>query len=350
MIPFLISLFTTLTFAGEPTGVGGGGDVVDNLLEGSRAVLIESVREISQTISPDGLCECRNSDSRDPQCLLLKKLSVPRRRLCQSFLQAAARQMLKLNTQDPVTPFTLIIKDLFFPDPSGFPRPIVAQTKLGPGGDIQFDYRKVSRLYPDAVVELLGHEFGHKVEYGGFGKFVDDNSPVGAFDFAGGGRKLLDTVGGAIVTFAADRGYLGRFTGTEDLFECRIKSKQKAQTFTSKGLSPRLFRDGERHVYTSGVGNLPRDFACGISEVDGVSNLTYQVRIFESTNCEGSADGRNTKLEIWRTFVDRKPAELLVEKQLAGVNPLCGNSHESVLPLKFDNVEFEVRHLGRRNY
>jgi hypothetical protein len=273
-------------------------------------------------------------------CRTLQSLSPSEAGACRDFILATHEQMLRLNHPLKPTPFAISSEPLYVKE-GGKPRPVAAM--IGEKGEIIFHYGKVSELFPSELLFLMGHEFGHKVEWPGPGSSVTDVDAYPPFET---GRRFLDTVGAALAVFAARHGKIGKYFGLDDRFSCAIRDLDSGRVFSSNGSTARLFQSGF-DAYETGVGTLPRDFRCTMAGIKAGTSVWLSVKIHEQDGCRPtSVDRRWTRLEIIRRYDDilkpGVPDETLESRLLPGVNPLC----EGKLPSAPLGLEFPSEHLG----
>ncbi len=351
-----VCLMAEQGFAYDPisrgSGVGTGGDIIDSFIAAQRYNLVRTLFTLRQGQGLATLCRCPDEKSTDPGCTYLSSLNDAQRIFCSQFILASLPQLYSLNTKDPVTPLTLTSQPLLFPGPDGQMRPVIAVTDKGPLGPVKMNYDKVKWLWPSQVIAVLGHEFGHKVEFQGIGNFIDDNKPIGPFKAASGGRNLLDAVGAALAWRAYELAFIGGYAGVDDVFSCSIKELVSGVENGTSGRSARLFQNGSLDQYETGIGVLPRDTQCYAVEKGGQSQLFFRAKIHEGAGCrgEGAEEKRWTKLEIWRYFSDTsKAAVLLISHTIPGSNLTCGSETKEPLTLEFETPTahylFEAKYL-----
>lgn len=340
--------------ASASTGVGSG-DSIERYLKGTRHVLGEVAQGISGVFDTSHLCTCPKPDT-EFTCQYLRSLNADQRRYCQGFLKNTAPQIAELATGFSPVPFRLTEKPIMVKDPDGTYRPVVAMTPIGPGGDVLWNYQRVNQLWPVGLLGVMAHEFGHKVEFGGLGKFIEDSMQFPPFNFPDGGRSLLDAAGAAIAQLARDTGRIPVYVGTEDRFSCEIEDSLAGTGPYFSGESPRMFWGRDTNQYDVGVGIYPKDLQCNYKEPGGESYLSFRVRILERVGCEiatAPVGKRSTEFSLWRVFEKPtrvKPAELLSQLKVEGKNPLCGDSVPMELPVSLRDRElaFSVKYLGTR--
>jgi hypothetical protein len=326
------------------SGAGSGGDTMDRLLAAARQSLVWSYQYIRAGFDVKDLCNCKSANESKDFCPLLMGLTDAQRNLCGYFVFASASPVLSLNGTQNYTPFRLVYEPLTVPDPYGVPRPVQAMTPRGPTGEIEFNYQSTSKLWPAAIVELIGHEFGHKVEFGG--QYLDDDSPVGAFNFPGGGRAFLDAVGSAVAVFAVKHAFVQQYQGVDDEYSCSINE------YNSSGGSPRLYRSSGLKAYESGIGNFPRDFKCQMGE-GGKSYLTLRLLVHDDNDCQDLSNEslRWTLLELSRIHTSERgepvpPPEILKSTTYRGWSPVCDPNSSDKLQVEYKSVKFRLKYQG----
>jgi hypothetical protein len=334
----------------EPVGVGSGGDTVDGFLQATRSALIETLGQVKQEQRlVESLCACPEGKRLDRSCRLMRVLTPEQADYCRGFIRKSFGAILQRSSVDPITLFVLTLKPLLQPDSSDNLRPVIAMTQQGPLGEILFQYDRIRALSPMEMLTVMGHEFGHKVEWEKKGRYIDDNFPLGPFRFDGGGRFFLDTVGTAMARLAVERGIVPQTLGVQDRFSCEVDDVQ------SFGTSLRLFRGESLKVYETGIGVLPADFSCRRKEADG-SYLDFRVLIHEGNQCAPATDktDRYTRLELWRVSARREKGDAhatqLVSRLFPLRNPLCASAGTEPLNLTYDDGRgrhsFEARYDG----
>jgi len=359
MRKILISLMVVWAQASpapDSTGAGSGGDVMERLLVASRQSLISVYESLLTGVHDEALCRCPENTP-DPFCQSLRALSAEQAEVCRTFLVTTRLEARWFARSTVGVPFRIVYAPLLVTDPFGQVRPVRALTPLGPAGSVDFHYGGTSSLWPSALVALMAHELGHKTAFGS--GYVDDNPPIGAFAFAGGGRALLDAVGSAVARHALRGNLVPQYQGIEDLFTCSLMVG--GQSFTSTGRSPRMYRDAGLRAYDTGVGNLPRDFSCRIDEGGGRSYLTSRLWVHDDADCAplGQGGERWSVAELWRVHVGRSdekipPPEKLGGRIFAGWSPVCDPHSQEKLVLAHGSgtseTVFRIRHVGTARY
>ena len=326
-------------FAGESTGVGSGGDVVDRLIFTSRQALIQSLYALQVGFDTNDFCECRTPIGKDISCDFLNSLTGDQRRFCREFLFSTMDQYWQLNTVSPVTKLIPTLQTLIVEG-----RPVAAMTPLGPEGDVLLHYGSLRSFWPTTLLALLGHEFGHKVRFRG--GFISDASPIGPFNFPEGGRILLDAVGAGFAQYAAAHGWVGTYQGVEDRFKCSVA---KVSTPCN---GPRLYY-GNPAVYETGIGNLPKDVEWEYAQTEKGPYLRPRILIHEEQGCRAKVDPKSrwTLLELWQVSDQGRKKTRLSQVLLEGYNPICGDSGTKDLVLSYDDLKFQFSYVGsRRGY
>jgi hypothetical protein len=181
------------------------------------------------------------------------------------------------------------------------------------------------------MFQLLTHEFFHKVPFEGQTCLQDLDTP-GPFNEEGGGRRLIDAMAEALTLYAIGSGRLGADLGISDSFSCQIKAADSLFINRSTALSARLF-SGEKTsgIYLAGVGNSPHDGECSMESANLDFSVSLKIAIKESGNCENPSNSelRSTTVRLVKSYsssnpnVPPKAQEILKEKRLPGINPLC---------------------------
>jgi hypothetical protein len=325
------------------TGVGNGGDTVDRFLGLARSVLVETLVRIQDRTNTDKLCSTNVN------------LTESQKAFCREFIFSALPQILKLNRTAPVTPFSLTSFRLFVEDPFGNTRQVSAMTPLGVEGEIVFSREVVRLLSPRNLMSLMTHEFGHKVTLKSQGTPISDNQPVGPFDFPGGGRVLLDSVGEALAQAAVEKRLIGDSFGISDFFECRLQHMGTDLEFSSSGFSTRFFFQAQDYdAYETHIGYFPQDLRCEIQDRVSGDRLSLQMTIHEEAGCQFELDGKRwTKMSIFNVEKDSGTQTLLKEELYDAYNPMCSNDFDNVnLPVYTEvdwhgkKYKFEVSYLN----
>lgn len=319
------------TVAEGSTGVGNGGDIVSSYLEKTRYTLRQTIEVVTK--DTPGLCES------------LIHLTVLQKKECKAFILETVNQYLALNSGDQRTQFLIRSEPLEVLGPDGKLRQVSARTPLGAEGPIEFHLDSIKNYSPAQTLALLGHEFGHKVLFRS--RYIEDNLPTESFL---SGRELLDSVGQALANFASTSGFVGKYYGISDQFDCRVQVRPDLPPSRIMGLTPRsFFEQNSFDRFESTIGTLPNDLYVEAGE-------TWDTQIFlratfhEEKGCKASGtQGRWTRLELVRTYENHGGAtpedEILVSDFRDLWNPLC---EENRLPFKIDygQFKFTCQYLG----
>ena len=323
--------------AGGGSGIGHGGDVLSRYLDTTRSSLVTVLKILAKGMDDvSGLCRS------------LSDLTPEQAQLCGEFAREASPQMLGLNRATPPTPLEVVAEPLLLPNPDGTLRKVAAATRPGAADPIQIHYDSVRYLSPGQILQLLSHEFGHKVLFRG--RLVDDESPLGPFAHS---RQLLDAFGEAVVRFARNSGVIGDAYVLGDFFDCAITLPgATTPQFEYSGASPREFqRAGEFGRYETSIGESPRDLRMSFRE-SATARLDLRVRIHEEQSCrelaaEEAAKVRWTRIQLVRSAIPPATGqnEVVTERFLPGRNPLCETPGEA-LEIRLGELIFSCRYGG----
>lgn len=216
---FLVVLFTFFSACfwdepyssnvGGPQGNGAGYGGGDKALTYARKLLklgLSQYRDgMERTAFGDFNAGCLNLN--EPiLCNLLIGLAPLQKEYLQTFMANATAQMLALNTGSTKVVFEFTDDSLNLVGADGTSRDLSAITKLGPEGSILFHADTVHSMNDWQRLQLITHEFGHKVVdvVAGY-HFIADDGAIGPFPT---GTLFLDTLGAAMATYLA--GHVGK--------------------------------------------------------------------------------------------------------------------------------------------
>jgi hypothetical protein len=333
----------SFVYGNTGNGVGNGGDIVSSYLEASRYTLVKTIQMLKI-----------NTSAQNSLCQNLDYLSPAQKNECQGFLIQTIDKMLQLNTSLPITPFIIRSEPLLVLGPDGQKRPVDAMTQLGPKGPIEFNFFNVRYYTPSQLLQLISHEFGHKMEYQGIN--IDDNSPTLAFSK---GRELLDAVAEALVLTAKKYNFVKDGYFIKDHFICTVDVGPPHYILIPKEASSvRRFLDSLNFdQYDVSVGKLISDAEVCIEERYQKNKISFQIEIHEEAGCRPVADmnQRWTKIELVRFSKDnliersgqRPGPEILASEIYPNFNPICQepNNRESI-GLNYGEVRFECQYSG----
>lgn len=307
------------------TSVGGGGDPIYYYLEVTRRKLNDVLGTFYQT--PESVTEVCSAPS----------VRSGAQEFCRHFITATVSQFAALNRGDAQTKFVLTSDRLLVEGPDGRSIEVVARTPYGSEGVIEFNRPLLSRLGPQQVLQLLTHEFGHKVSYQG--QIVRDNNPVGPYKT---GREFLDELGAAFLHIAVKNGMIGRQFGIMDTFSCMVYGNgeypsQHAYT------RYRLFKGDSLKNYESGFGVTGERADPVLLLPDGELSLRFVVR--DEDSCVDSSEAnasRRTEYAVVKTTFDQLGSpqeEILASREIPGFNPLCSAESETQF-IEWDRFHF----------
>ncbi len=324
---FLYLLWPSVSFAG--TVVGNGGEPILHYLEATRFALIETLRDI------------HNDPKKNAEfCMNQSQLSADQKNFCREYLFEILDQVIALNLEPKQVPFVLRINPLLVTGPDGKPMPVSARTELGSQGPIEFHLDSIKLMAPKDLLQLVAHEFQHKVIYKN--NSPTDNDPMGPFQY---GRSLIDSVASAIVAVAVDTGRIGTQFVLRDSFECLIRSG--TSQFGLRASTQRWFFDSSLTSYKTSLSKLPTDPLIFVSETLD-SKIVFQLDVTDKNHCQNLNDPslRQSRVVLWRVFDNpQTPSQLISEQKFPGLNPLC----EKVPPLftaDFQSIRFECKYYG----
>lgn len=314
----LLIMFISVSAHAGGTGVGNGGDIVTQFIEGTRFALSESIKRI------------QNSErDREGFCTGINSLDSAQKDECKKFFFSTMNEMLKLSNGRTV--FLLRDEPLLVEDYDGQMREVPARTQIGPDGPVEFNFNHVRYYSPYQMISLMTHEFGHKVMFDN--GHIDDNHSFGSFER---GRFLLDSVGRALADYAVNRGLIGSYFKLYDHFECEVRVSADTPAFMSSGFSPRLFQQANVYEgYESGIGVRPNDFEVSVIESNEYM-IQLRVQIHEQTGCSSTDDSsRWTKVELvrakrWSPLSESSQNEVLYTELREKWNPICLKTPESM--------------------
>lgn len=327
MILFLCLMCPLFSFAG--TVVGNGGEPLLHYLEASRFALIETLKDI------------HNDPKKSAQfCSKETQLTDVQKNFCREYLLKILPQLITLNMDPQKVPFVLRNEAFLVVGPDGKPMPVSARTELGSQGPIEFHLGSIKLMAPKDILQLIAHEFQHKVSYQN--SSPTDNSSIGPFQY---GRFLIDSVASALVKLAIESGRIGTQFVLRDSFECTIRSG--SSQFGMRASTQRWFFDSSLTNYKTSLSELPTDPLIFVSETLD-SKIVFQLNIVDKKHCQNPNDSdlRHSRVALWRVFNNpQKTPELISEQKFVGINPLC----ENVSPLftaDFQSIRFECRYYG----
>lgn len=317
--------------------VGNGGDTITAFLESSRSALLSTLDLLNK--NPYDFCHT-HPDGR--------LQSEAARTECSQLVQSAIKQIPYLNKGNHPTKFMIRSTQLEVDGPDGRPRPVAARTALGPHGAIEFHLHSIEFLNPDLLLQLLTHEFLHKIELNG--KYTEDNKATQAFSE---GRLLLDLVAEFIATKAKDFRFIGPGFTLLDHFECRVDFLNGGPSLGMRGSSARRFDEKQNWKrFEVGIGKHPRDMEIYLLE-DFTSKLELRMFAREEQGCFSTptplkASSRWTELQLWRVPNGRwehSPApELLQEIRLEEFHPVC--EPRRTFGINWKNIAFSCYFAG----
>jgi hypothetical protein len=347
----VIALLQFQVLAPASTGVGHG-DVLDQFVTTTRGVLVTVLKEMRAETHSGDWCDCSPDEEKTPACQLLRTLTTPQKDFCGQFLQTTKEQMLRLNEGEHPTPLKLQPKPILADDPTGASRPVAAMTELRPEGPIILHYGSVQLMSPPLMLQLLGHEFGHKVRWDQLPGHVEDNSSTGPFvNPEGGGRMLLDSVGAAIAHYAFQHKLIGESFGLQDLFACEIHESNSNLTFSSTQRSYRAFKANTLFAYETGIGSSPEEDYCEIRE-GKAARLYFRVKVHEENGCYRSSgvENRWTLLELWEIPTGETLPVKVNSRLMIGLNPLCSDPGRVPVGLSYEKnnrkYQFQLTYQG----
>jgi hypothetical protein len=276
----------------------------------------------------------------------LIQLNESQKQDCKNFILEVSNQYQALNTGMQRTPFLVRSETVDVIGVDGQLRPVSARTQLGVEGAIEFHLDSIRNYSPLQMLALLGHEFGHKVLFRG--RFIEDNLPVENFQ---SGREFLDAIGQAIANFALESGFVGKYYGLGDQFDCRVQVRQDLPSMRMLGLTRRsFFNQYSFDRFESTIGIHPNDLF--VEAVETWSTRIFLRATFHETNgCRfNESQGRWTQLELVRAKEsdDRLPTsvdEVLVSQFYDHWNPLC-EEKQTPLTIEYRQFKFTCRYLG----
>jgi hypothetical protein len=307
------------------TSVGGGGDPIYYYLEVTRRKLNDVLGKFHQT--PEAVTEACAAPGLRPGA----------QEFCRQFITATLDQFAALNRGDAHTKFILTSDPLLVEGPDGHLIEVVARTPYGARGEIEFNRPLLSRLGPQQVLQLLTHEFGHKVTYND--QIVRDNDPIGPYAT---GREFLDELGSAFVFTAVKNGMIGRQFGVMDTFSCMVYGNgeypsQHAYT------RYRIFKGDSLKSYEAGFGVTGERADPVLLLPDGELSLRFMIH--DEDSCAETREAitrRRTEYAVVKTTVDprgRPEEEILASREIAGFNPLCFAESEGQF-IEWDRFRF----------
>ncbi len=191
---------TKIHTAGNAEGFGGG-DPDAALVQAGRSKLVDAIQHLQQGYNTESLCQfhgCPGTMDKNI-CQVLSNLTAPQIQDCHDFILNSASQFLSLNTSAKPVQFSITSNNLTVTAPDGSQMSVSAETPYGPSGNILVNRAALEALTPMKVVMLITHEIGHKIAAGG--AYLDDNSSYLSFNFAGGSRAFLDSVGASLAYY-----------------------------------------------------------------------------------------------------------------------------------------------------
>lgn len=249
-------------------------------------------------------------------------------------------QIITLNLDPQKTPFVLREDPLLVIGPDGKPMPVSARTELGNQGPIEFHLDSIKLMAPKDLLQLVAHEFQHKVIYGNGSP--TDNDPIGPFQY---GRFLIDSVAAAIVGVAIDSGRIGTQLVLRDSFECLIRSG--SSQFGMRASTQRWFFDSSLISYKTSLSELPTDPLIFVSETIN-SKIVFQLNITDRNHCQNPNDVglRQTRVALWRVFDNPQiPSQLISEQKIPGLNPFCEKTPQ-LFVADYQSIRFECKYYG----
>lgn len=323
-----ILLFPVLSSAG--TVVGNGGEPVLQFLEATRFALIETLKDIH--FDPKINAEF---------CADQPQLTSQQQIFCRTYFLDILEQILILNNEPKKVLFVLREEILLVVGPDGKPMPVSARTELGELGPIEFHLDSIKLMAPKVLLQLMSHEFQHKILY--LGSSPTDNAPLGPFQ---NGRQLIDSVADSIVKVAIKKGRVRTQFSLTDLFDCSIRS---GVTFYILAPTGRRFLDSSLTNYDLSLSKHPLEAKVAISDTLGSgSRIVYQLEVFDRNHCADLADLklRSSTIRLLRVFDDPDKASVLLSEQvLEGMNPICEKTPPS-LAADYQSIHFECRYYG----
>lgn len=333
----LTPLIPAQSFAGNETG--NGGDIVSSYLEASRYALVNTLQILKLNTVEQGRV-CGN----------IKHLSTTQVQECQKFLTQATDQILRLNSFLPVTPFLVRPQPLEVLGPDGQLRPVDARTVLGPKGPIEFNFFNIRYYTPEQLLQLVTHEFGHKVLFQG--SYVEDNSPTEAFPT---GRDLLDGFAEAIVLAAKKHGYIKDGYILTDYFICSIHVGPPSYILIpTEAAAVRTFSDPKNlDAYDITIGSQEVGSEVCIEDRNQKSKISLRIEIHEEKGCQAvqSPSHRWTRIQLVRfqknnSFEVSSP-EILVSQEISNFNPVCQRAERrEPFGLNYGEIRFECQYSG----
>jgi hypothetical protein len=348
MIPHFRILFAALLLltlasqtatarAGGGSAVGNGGDTITAFLESTRRAMLETLKQIQR--EPGAACGA-----------VAGPPSEAARSECDDLVLAAASQIPALHSHGRQVEFAIRSQPLEVEGPDGNPRPVAARTQLGPEGPIEFHLGSVQFLNPSQLIQLVSHEFLHKILFNG--RYIEDNPPTAAYP---NGRALLDAASQAISAHAERWRLIGTSLRLQDHFDCRIVFSGSGPSTGMRGSSPRRFSSkNEWNRFQLGIGHLPSDMEVYVLETLR-SRIELRMLAHEENGClplsETATASRWTLLEIWRVPFEELPAasahnrsSKLNELKLEGFHPAC--SPKQPFSIAWGQMEFSCRYIG----
>jgi hypothetical protein len=296
------------------TSVGGGGDPLYFYLHATRTKIQAIITEMQ----------------RDPQHLKDELCRLPENQLtdeqvsfCQNFIMFYRSAIYNLTIAEKDVPFEVIDTPIIAPGPDGNDIQVVAGTQLRETGVIYVNRSLARHLSPQAMLQIVVHEFGHKIKQSPSGLFLTDLAPVGPF---ANGRFFLDTIGQSFVQYALDHELIGRQFGVWDQFACVVKPHD-GSAFSAVIGGQRQFFNNNPFDYQTGFGFTNQSGT--VSVFDGREQIGIRIKIRDKGSCNGATNTRSTLVELYSYQAvmnpgDPRPQEKLEKSQtMADFNPLC---------------------------
>jgi len=207
----------------------GGGDPVYQRLEIARLVFAASMGQVQRGVDADTLCQEKG----------LQFFNDAQRSLCREFILSKKDELLAFAKRNLESLIAVIPGTLTLPDVLGTRLPITAKTPLGPKGKIELSFDRVQHMSVLDLVEVLGHELGHKVLVQG--RYVDDSLPFGEFTQPGGGRSLLNLVGLSIRLYANKHHPYFSDSTLSEIIQTKMNAVPDEEHFLPKIVNARLY-------------------------------------------------------------------------------------------------------------